>query len=89
MMTGATPHTAWLDGCVSLDGKGFVKAGRGSDRRRPPHQRSLTAAPVFCSRTACLACSRSATSSPASNGSRRPFGEGFVVVSLVHKVLAE
>ncbi len=27
LMTGAAPNTAWLDGCVGLDDKGFVKTG--------------------------------------------------------------
>ena len=27
MMTGATPNTRWLDGCVALDEKGFVRTG--------------------------------------------------------------
>jgi len=27
MMTGAAPCTSWLDGCVALDPKGFVKTG--------------------------------------------------------------
>ncbi len=27
VMTGATPSTGWLDGCVALDAKGFVKTG--------------------------------------------------------------
>jgi len=27
VMTGATPNTRWLDGCVRLDEKGFVKTG--------------------------------------------------------------
>jgi thioredoxin reductase (NADPH) len=27
MMTGAVPHTGWLDGCVALDDKGFIKTG--------------------------------------------------------------
>jgi thioredoxin reductase (NADPH) len=27
LMTGAAPHTAWLEGCVALDEKGFVKTG--------------------------------------------------------------
>ena len=26
-MTGADPNTAWLEGCVRLDDKGFVKTG--------------------------------------------------------------
>jgi thioredoxin reductase (NADPH) len=28
VMTGATPCTDWLDGCLTLDGKGFIKTGR-------------------------------------------------------------
>jgi thioredoxin reductase (NADPH) len=27
MMTGAEPHTSWLEGCVLLDERGFVKTG--------------------------------------------------------------
>jgi len=27
LMTGAIPNTAWLDGCVALDAKGFIKTG--------------------------------------------------------------
>jgi thioredoxin reductase (NADPH) len=27
MMTGAVPNTRWLDGCIILDDKGFVKTG--------------------------------------------------------------
>lgn len=27
LMTGGTPMTRWLDGCVALDGKGFIKTG--------------------------------------------------------------
>ena len=27
VMTGATPNTQWLDGCVALDDKGFIKTG--------------------------------------------------------------
>ena len=28
-MTGAAPSTGWLDGCVALDPKGFIKTGSG------------------------------------------------------------
>ena len=27
VMTGATPNTRWLDGCITLDNKGFIKTG--------------------------------------------------------------
>jgi thioredoxin reductase (NADPH) len=28
VMTGASPNTGWLDGCIVLDEKGFIKTGR-------------------------------------------------------------
>jgi thioredoxin reductase (NADPH) len=45
MMTGATPNTRWLDGCIALDDKGFVKTGAdlSSDElaaAKWPHTRS-------------------------------------------------
>ena len=27
VMTGAAPNTHWLDGCIALDNKGFIKTG--------------------------------------------------------------
>ena len=27
LMTGADPNTDWLDGCIALDSKGFIKTG--------------------------------------------------------------
>jgi thioredoxin reductase (NADPH) len=27
IMTGADPNTRWLDGCIALDDKGFIKTG--------------------------------------------------------------
>ncbi len=27
VMTGAAPNTRWLDGCIALDAKGFIKTG--------------------------------------------------------------
>ena len=34
VMTGADPNTGWLDGCVTLDSKGFIKAGPRSVTRK-------------------------------------------------------
>ncbi len=34
-MTGASPGTAWLEGCLALDAKGFIKNGRGPLGVRP------------------------------------------------------
>ncbi|QJR16765.1 cyclic nucleotide-binding domain-containing thioredoxin-disulfide reductase [Usitatibacter palustris] len=35
MMTGAVPNTHWLDGCVDLDEKGFVKTGIDYQASKP------------------------------------------------------
>src|SRR5262245_1180426 len=45
MMTGADPNTRWLDGCIALDDKGFVKTGADLSpgelaAARWPHTRS-------------------------------------------------
>jgi thioredoxin reductase (NADPH) len=33
ILTGATPNTRWLDGCVELDAKGFIKTGPDLTRK--------------------------------------------------------
>ena len=90
MMTGATPHTAWLDGCVALDGKGFVKAGQdltGDDLSsaawpltRRPYLLETSLPGVFAVGDVRAGSVKRVASA---------VGEGSVVVSLVHKVLAE
>ena len=61
-MTGAEPNTQWLDGCVALDDKGFVRTGPDL-RASELGGGALAAARArrICSRPACPACSRSAT----------------------------
>ena len=90
MMTGATPHTAWLDGCVALDDKGFVKTGPDltSDDlaasawplARRPYLLETSLPGVFAVGDVRAGSVKRVASA---------VGEGSVVVSLVHKVLAE
>jgi thioredoxin reductase (NADPH) len=90
MMTGANPNTGWLEGCVALDEKGFVKAGpdlRPSDLiaatwplRRPPLLFETSVPGVF------------AVGDVRAGSAKRvaaAVGEGSVCIQLVHKVLAE
>jgi thioredoxin reductase (NADPH) len=90
LMTGADPNTAWLDGCVALDGKGFVKAGpdlsaedlerAGWPLARPPLLFETSRPGIF------------AVGDVRANSVKRvaaAVGEGSVCVQLVHKVLAE
>ena len=90
MMTGANPNTGWLQNCVALDEKGFVKAGqdlRPSDLEaskwplsRPPLLFETNRPGVF------------AVGDVRAGSVKRvaaAVGEGSVCIQLVHKVLAE
>jgi thioredoxin reductase (NADPH) len=89
VMTGASPKTAWLSGCVALDAKGFVLTGRNLEGAKAPVPWSLSRPPQMLE-----------TSLPAvfvvgdarSGNVKRvasAVGEGSIVVSLVHQALAE
>jgi thioredoxin reductase (NADPH) len=90
MMTGANPNTAWLERCLALDEKGFVKTGPellsadlAASRwplRRPPHLFETNQPGVF------------AVGDVRAGSVKRvaaAVGEGSVCILLVHRVLAE
>ena len=64
LMTGAEPNTAWLQRCVALDEKGFVKTGVDDLRPRslPPAAGRSRARAAPLPRPTGTACSPSATS---------------------------
>lgn len=84
LMTGATPNTTWLNGCVALDTKQFIKTGTelGTDwsSRRPPYLLETSLPGVF------------AVGDVRAGSMKRvaaAVGEGSMAVQFVHKVLAE
>jgi thioredoxin reductase (NADPH) len=90
LMTGASPNTKWLQGCIALDDKGFVKTGPelGADERavstwpggRAPYLLETNRPGVF------------AVGDVRSNNVKRvasAVGEGSVCIQLVHKALQE
>jgi thioredoxin reductase (NADPH) len=88
-MTGATPNTAWLGGCLVLDDKNFVKAGpdlRPEELaahwplRRQPYLFEASWPGVFAVGDVRASSVKRVASA---------VGEGSVAVQLVHKVLAE
>ena len=92
MMTGASPRTEWLKGCVALDEKGFILTGRDLD----PVAGNPTPTPWPLSRGPQML----ETSLPgvfavgdarAGNVKRvaSAVGEGAIAVHLVHRVLSE
>ncbi|GAA0576152.1 FAD-dependent oxidoreductase [Craurococcus roseus] len=86
LMLGAVPNTDWLDGCgVALDGNGFVRvgaAGEDGDPRwsgRAPHLLETSRPGIFAVGDVRAGSVKRVASS---------VGEGSVVVSSVHQVLA-
>jgi thioredoxin reductase (NADPH) len=90
VMTGATPCTAWLDGCVVLDEKGFIKTGSSLSREelvaarwplpRPPHLLETSLPGVFAVGDVRAGSMKRVASA---------VGEGSTAISLVHQVLHE
>jgi thioredoxin reductase (NADPH) len=90
LMTGAAPNTHWLDGCVALDDKGFVRTGpnlTAADLEakhwplaRSPHLLETNLPGIF------------AVGDVRAGSVKRvaaAVGEGSTCVQLVHSVLAE
>ena len=89
-MTGADPNTHWLDGCVALDDKGFIKTGpdlssenlraAGWQLMRQPYLLETSLPGVFAV-------------GDVRNGSIKrvasAVGEGSIAISFVHRVLQE
>jgi thioredoxin reductase (NADPH) len=89
-MTGAVPSTSWLDGCVVLDAKGFIKTGPDLSKddldgaswplARPPHLLETSLPGVFA-----VGDVRGGSQKRVASA----VGEGSIAVAFVHKVLHE
>ncbi len=90
VMTGAVPSTQWLNGCIALDAKGFIKTGPDLSREdlaaahwplaRAPHLLETSLPGVF------------AVGDVRGGNIKRvasAVGEGSIAVALVHLVLRE
>ena len=90
VMAGAVPNTKWLDGCLALDEKGFIKTGPDLTREeleaahwplpRSPHLLETSLPGVF------------AVGDVRSGNLKRvasAVGEGAMAVAFVHRVLRE
>ena len=89
-MTGAVPSTHWLDGCVALDDKGFIKTGPGLlpedlatarwPLARAPHLLETSLPGVFA-----IGDVRSGSLKRVASA----VGEGSIAIAAVHQVLHE
>jgi len=90
VMAGAEPNTRWLQGCIALDAKGFVKTGTDLSTddltaarwplARPPHLLETSRPGVFAVGDARAGNVKRVASA---------VGEGSIAISFVHRVLAE
>lgn len=92
IMTGASPRTAWLQGCVALDDNGFILTGRDLDRANgnaPQLAWPLSRSPQMLETS--LPGVFAVGDARAGNVKRvaSAVGEGSIAIHLVHRVLAE
>jgi thioredoxin reductase (NADPH) len=90
LMTGAAPSTRWLDSCVTLDSKGFIKTGPDlSPEDLAAAEWPLPRAPYLYETS--LPGVFAVGDVRAGNIKRvaSAVGEGSIAVSLVHQVLRE
>lgn len=90
MMTGAAPLTTWLDGCVALDEKGFVKTGADLTAQDLAAARWPLVRRPFMFETSLPGVF--AVGDVRGNSVKRvasAVGEGSVAISFVHQVLAQ
>ena len=85
LMLGAMPNTEWLDGCLELDEHGFVRCGVDVERSdwqtdRLPYALETSRRGVFA-----VGDVRSGSIKRVASG----VGEGSIVVSAIHSILAE
>jgi thioredoxin reductase (NADPH) len=80
LFIGAEPNADWLDGCVDVDGKGFVVTGTASNNGPRP------ALPLETSRPGVFAIGDVRSGSTKRVGAA--IGEGAAVVAQIHSVLA-
>jgi thioredoxin reductase (NADPH) len=90
LMTGASPNTAWLRGCLALDDKGFIETGTELDSetlaranwplKRPPYLLETSLPGVFAVGDVRAGNVKRVASA---------VGEGSIAIYLVHKALQE
>jgi thioredoxin reductase (NADPH) len=90
LMTGARPNTTWLEGCVLLDEKGFIKTGSDLSQEELRTAKWPLARRPFLFETSLPGVF--AVGDVRASSTKRvaaAVGEGSVCVQLVHRVIAE
>jgi thioredoxin reductase (NADPH) len=90
VMTGAAPNTDWLDGCVAVDAKGFIKTGPALSPEDLNAARWPLARPPYLLETSLPGVL--AVGDVRGGSIKRvasAVGEGSIAISFVHQVLQE
>jgi thioredoxin reductase (NADPH) len=89
IMAGGSPRSEWLKGCVAMDNKGFILTGRDLDPVLQDYHWPLPRVPQMLETS--LPGVFAVGDVRAGNVKRvaSAVGEGSIVISLVHRVLAE
>jgi thioredoxin reductase (NADPH) len=90
VMTGADPNTDWLNDCVSLDAKGFIKTGPDlSPENLSASRWPLTRQPYLLETSLPGVFAVGDVRAGSIKRVASAVGEGSIAISLVHKVLQE
>jgi thioredoxin reductase (NADPH) len=92
IMTGASPGTEWLKGCLALDDKGFILTGRdldGADGANPALAWPLSRPPQMLETSLPSVFAVGDVRSGNVKRVASAVGEGAIAVHLVHRTLAE
>jgi thioredoxin reductase (NADPH) len=89
VMTGASPRTNWLKGCLALDDKGFILTGRDLDNVSSGPAWSLPRVPLMLETSLPGVFAVGDIRAGSVKRVASAVGEGAISVSLVHRVLAE
>jgi thioredoxin reductase (NADPH) len=89
IMTGASPRTDWLRGCVSLDDKGFILTGRDLDTVKQDRSWPLARSPYMLETSLPRVFAVGDVRSGNVKRVASAVGEGSIAIDLVHRALAE
>jgi thioredoxin reductase (NADPH) len=90
IMTGADPNTSWLDGCIALDSKGFIKTGPDlSQENLSAAQWSLAREPYLLETSLPGVFAVGDVREGSIKRVASAVGEGSTAISIIHKVLQE